>query len=74
MTGSSARKNWTKKKLDEVSKALALATLKFELLKIDAQRKITFDIKRALSFEGFTASYILYTIARINSVLKKVKS
>ncbi len=65
--------DWKEDKINSVASALALATLKFEMLKVDTQKKITFDTKRALSFEGFTASYILYTAARINSILKKGK-
>jgi arginyl-tRNA synthetase len=30
-----------------------------------------FDLDKFLSFEGKTGTYILYTITRINSILKK---
>jgi arginyl-tRNA synthetase len=39
--------------------------------KHEAAKNIVFDIKDATSFEGFTGPYILYVVARINSLLRK---
>jgi arginyl-tRNA synthetase len=43
------------------------------MIKVGSNQKIAFDIKEALSFDGFTAPYLQYSLARINSILKKNK-
>ncbi|MFA7365018.1 MAG: arginine--tRNA ligase [Patescibacteria group bacterium] len=63
--------DWADDKIDKNSKLLAVAILKFEMLKIAANKTIVFDIKEALKFEGFSALYILYSIARMKSLLRK---
>ena len=60
--------------LDERSLKIALAAIKYALLKVDVRKGITFDSKRALSFEGDTEPYLLYSYARASSILRKVKS
>lgn len=64
-------KDWSKKKVAETAKKIALAAIKFDILKHDAGKVVQFNIKAALSFDGFTGPYIQYTIARINSIFKK---
>lgn len=62
---------WSKKKLDETSLKISLAAMKFEMAKQDPAKKIVFDIKAALDFNGDTGPYLQYTAARINSIIKK---
>lgn len=66
-------KNWNSKKIIEVANKLVNGALKFEMLKVGADKVITFDIDQALRFDGFTAAYLQYTGARINSILRKAK-
>ena len=66
-------KNWSEKKINEVSDKLVNGALKFEMIKVGADKVITFDIEQALRFEGNTAAYLQYTGARINSINKKSK-
>jgi arginyl-tRNA synthetase len=66
--------DWSGAEVEATVKALAVATVKFELLKVGAEQVITFDIKEALSFSGYTAAYILYTYARLQSILRKADS
>ena len=63
--------DWSDKKIKNNSEKLAIAILKFEMLKISANKIITFDIEEAIKFEGFSALYILYGLVRIKSILKK---
>ncbi len=63
--------DWSTEKIAEVSFKLALAVLKFTLLKTETNKEIKFDFSEAVSFEGYSAPYILYTIARINSLFNK---
>ena len=50
---------------------VGLAALKYGDLSNQATKDYVFDIDRFTSFEGNTGPYVLYTIARINSILKK---
>ena len=50
-----------------------MAALKFDMQKHEAGKNIIFDIKEATSVEGFSGPYILYVIARINSLAVKAK-
>ncbi len=65
--------DWSEKKIDASTKILTLAALKFDMQKHEAAKNIVFDAKEAASFEGFTGPYVLYVIARINSLLRKTK-
>lgn len=66
--------DWNEKKINTNVRLLAMAALKFDMQKHEAAKNIVFDIKEASSFEGFTGPYVLYSIARINSLLKQSKS
>lgn len=62
---------WDEKQIDAVARAIALAAIKFEMLKADGRKTIIFDSKRAIDLQGDTGPYLLYTFARINSILRK---
>ena len=55
----------------EISAKVGLAALKYGDLSNQASKDYIFDIERFASFEGNTGPYILYTIVRIKSILKK---
>ena len=50
---------------------MGLAALKYGDLSNQASKDYIFDTERFTSFEGNTGPYILYTIVRIGSILKK---
>jgi arginyl-tRNA synthetase len=50
---------------------IAIAALKFFILKQDPTKDMVYDPKESVSFEGETGPYLLYTYARINSMLLK---
>jgi arginyl-tRNA synthetase len=62
------------KKLKDTSQKLTVAALKWNDLKQSYEQDITFDINQVLNFTGNTGVYQLYTYARLNSVLKKLKN
>ncbi|HOZ55998.1 MAG: Arginine--tRNA ligase [Parcubacteria group bacterium ADurb.Bin316] len=62
---------WDEEKINEVARILALGAMKFEMIKVGADQVITFDIEQALSFSGFTAAYLQYTYARLDSIIRK---
>ncbi|EKD32915.1 MAG: hypothetical protein ACD_76C00116G0001 [uncultured bacterium] len=65
--------NWKSKKLEKIAKGIALAAMKFSVLKIDPQKTIVFDPKESLSFDGFTGPYVLYSLTRARAILRKAK-
>ena len=70
---SSRHHDWSRKKVEKTARTLALAAIKFEFLKHEATKEVVFDVSQATGFDGFTGPYVLYTAARINSLLKKGK-
>lgn len=65
--------DWPEAKITKTAHDLAIASLTFTMLRQDPKSIITFDLNEAMSFDGFTAPYILYTIARIESIKRKTK-
>ena len=55
----------------ETAKVVALSAIKYGDLSNQASKDYIFDIERFISFEGNTGPYILYTIVRMKSILKK---
>jgi arginyl-tRNA synthetase len=64
----------SKKELDDRSLKIALAAIKYNLLKVDIHKGIVFNSEEALAFEGDTGPYLLYSYARASSIIRKVKS
>ena len=62
---------WSDRKINKNCHKLAVAILKFEMIKVATKKIITFDINRATEFEGFSALYVLYGLVRIKSILRK---
>ncbi len=59
------------KEAEETSKVIALSALKYGDLSNQASKDYVFDIDRFTSFEGDTGPYLLYTVVRIKSILKR---
>ncbi len=57
--------------LDELTEMVAVAALKYQILRHGVGSNIIFDKEKALSFEGDSGPYLQYTYARIVSVLEK---
>lgn len=56
---------------EQRSLKIALAAIKYQLLRIDITKNMVFDPKKAISFEGDTGPYLLYSYARSSSILRK---
>lgn len=52
-------------------KSIGLGALKYYILKVDPKKRILFDPKESIDFQGNTGSFIQYTYARIQSILRK---
>lgn len=56
----------------EALELLAVGAITYEMLKIDTYRDVVFDIDRALDIKGNSGTYLLYTYARSQGILRKV--
>ncbi|MBR5420241.1 MAG: arginine--tRNA ligase [Lachnospiraceae bacterium] len=57
----------------ETARMTALAALKYGDLSNQASKDYIFDVERFTASEGDTGPYLLYTMARISSILRKAK-
>jgi len=55
------------------AKTIALAAIKFGMLLPDTHKEVVFDPHKAVSFEGETWPYLLYTVARLGSIITKAQ-
>ncbi len=61
------------KELEKRALAVAIAAMKYSMLKQDVNKGIVFVKEEAMRFEGDTGPYLLYSYARAKSILKKAK-
>ena len=55
----------------ELYKTIGLGALKYFILKVDPKKRILFDPKSSVDFQGNTGPFIQYTYARIQSIVRK---
>lgn len=55
----------------ELYKIIGLGALKYYILKVDPKKRILFDPKESIDFQGNTGPFIQYTYARIQAILRK---
>ncbi len=56
---------------DEQVEKIAVAAIKYSFLKVSKESDISFDMQQSISLHGDSGPYLLYTYARINSILEK---
>ncbi|TYC16197.1 arginine--tRNA ligase [Bizionia gelidisalsuginis] len=56
---------------NELFSTIGLGALKYYILKVDPKKRILFDPKESIDFQGNTGPFIQYTYARIQSILRK---
>jgi len=54
-----------------IAEQVAVAAIRFAVLRVNPNKNVTFDMEAALSFQGDTGPYIQYSCARIRSILRK---
>ena len=63
---------------EEESKSLfrmvGLGALKFSLLKVDPKKRMLFDPKESIEFQGHTGPFVQYTHARISAILRRAST
>ncbi len=62
---------YTNSEKEELYKTIGLGALKYYILKVDPKKRILFDPKESIDFNGNTGPFIQYTYARIQSILRK---
>ncbi len=62
---------YTNDEKQELYKTIGLGALKYFILKVDPKKRILFDPKESIDFQGNTGPFIQYTYARIQSILRK---
>jgi arginyl-tRNA synthetase len=57
----------------QLYKTIGLGALKYFILKVDPKKKMLFNPRESVDFEGNTGPFLQYTYARICSLLRKAK-
>ncbi|MBP7406808.1 MAG: arginine--tRNA ligase, partial [Candidatus Microthrix sp.] len=58
----------------EVARAVGIGAIKYADLSSDRTRDYVFSFDRMLAFEGNTAPYLQYVVARVRSILRKART
>ncbi|MBT5012511.1 MAG: arginine--tRNA ligase [Flavobacteriaceae bacterium] len=58
---------------ENLNSVIGLGALKYFILKVDPKKRILFDPKESIDFNGNTGPFIQYAYARIQSLVNKVK-
>ena len=61
------------KTIKNIAHNVAIGTIRYEMIKQDLDKIITFDLSKSMSLEGDTAPYIQYTYARSSGILEKAE-
>jgi arginyl-tRNA synthetase len=64
----------SKEELEQRALKISIASIKYSMLKQNANKVLIFSKEDALNFEGDSGAYILYSYARASSILKKAGS
>ena len=62
---------YTEEEKQVLYKIIGLGALKYYILKVDPKKRILFDPKESIDFQGNTGPFIQYTYARIQAILRK---
>ncbi|WP_299251416.1 arginine--tRNA ligase [uncultured Lacinutrix sp.] len=65
---------YTEQEKLELYSTIGLGALKYYILKVDPKKRILFDPKESIDFQGNTGPFIQYTYARIQSILRKAEA
>src|SRR4030095_14576459 len=65
---------FTKDELKELYEMIGLGGIKFFLLRVDPKKRMVFNPEESIDLHGFTATFIQYCHARIQSILRQEKA
>lgn len=64
-------KRFNKDEAEKIVELVALAAIKYSVLKINPAQNVLFDLRQSVNLEGNSGPYLQYTYARARSVLRK---
>ncbi|MCL4340887.1 MAG: arginine--tRNA ligase [Candidatus Thermoplasmatota archaeon] len=67
---SEKRPDLPREKLENISGSVAKSSIRFNIIRINANKQVVFRWSEALNFEGDSAPYIMYSYARACGILK----
>lgn len=62
---------YTEEEKEKLYETIGLGALKYFILKVDPKKRILFDPKESVDFNGNTGPFLQYAYARIQSILRK---
>ena len=65
--------DFNEEEFKELSRTIGLGALKYFILKVDPKKKMLFDPKESIDFNGNTGPFVQWTHARIKSVMRKAE-
>ncbi len=66
--------DFTPEEAESLYRQIGMAALKYFILKVDPRKRMVFDPKESIDFNGNTGPFIQYTHARIQSLLRNAKT
>jgi arginyl-tRNA synthetase len=73
--GTSKRGKWKadikEHQIDKLAEEIGIGALRYNLLKVQAEKGFTFNIEEALNLQGDSAPFVMYSHARTASILRK---
>jgi arginyl-tRNA synthetase len=65
------RPDYNMEEIDKISKAIAASSIRYNIVKINANKPLTFRWEEALNFDGDSAPFIMYAYARACSLISR---
>jgi arginyl-tRNA synthetase len=67
------REELPEEKVKEIAEKVGIGAIRYNIVRVQAEKKIIFRWEEALNFEGNSAPFIQYSYARASSILRKAK-
>jgi arginyl-tRNA synthetase len=67
------REDLTKEKVNEIAEIVGIGAVRFNIIRVQAEKKIVFKWEDALNFEGDSAPFAQYAHARACSIIRKAE-
>ncbi len=64
----------TEEEAQQIARIVGMGALKYFILKVDAHKNMLFNPEESIDFNGNTGPFILYTYARIRSIMRKAEA
>lgn len=63
---------WSKEDINRIATQVAQGAIKYGMLRMDTNKKIVFDMNEWLKIDGESGPFIQYSLARIQSLIRKI--